>query len=39
MEDEKILALYEARSEAAIAETSQKYGSYFYRYRRQCVPL
>ena len=28
MEDEKILALYEARSEAAIAETSQKYGGY-----------
>ena len=28
MEDEKILALYEARSEAAIAETSRKYGSY-----------
>ena len=28
MEDEKILALYKARNEAAIAETSRKYGSY-----------
>lgn len=30
MEDEKIVALYWARSEAAIAETSAKYGSYCY---------
>ena len=28
MEDEKILALYEARNEAAIVETNRKYGSY-----------
>ncbi len=30
MEDKKIVALYWARSEAAIAETSAKYGSYCY---------
>ena len=28
MEDEKILALYKARNEAAIVETNRKYGSY-----------
>ena len=30
MEDEKIVALYWERSEAAIAETQRKYGSYCY---------
>lgn len=31
MEDSRILALYFARSEAAIQETDRKYGSYCYK--------
>ena len=37
MEDEKIIELYFARSEAAITETSAKYGAFFHRISRNIL--
>lgn len=37
MEDDKIIELYFARSEAAITETSAKYGAFFRRISRNIL--
>ena len=38
MDDAKIIALYEARDEAAIAETQKKYGGYCHYIAERILP-